>query len=261
MVLKLAEGVPLVWRSPSSMQLGAIRPLAILDDVTAAHERLLTALAAGISETGFAMMARAAGADPTELLARLAPALATPASPTRRVAVYGAGEVAEELVRQLGRASDPELVVLVGAWVLAPAEHGPWLRRDVPHLPVVVGERVTVGPLVVPGAGACLHCVHLARRDADPAWPAIATQLHGRPAPALSRTAVAEAASLAARRLDAEPGTSWELDPRGGSVSVARWERHPECSCAAPPESDWAPAAVRAAPPAPSSAPGAAVPA
>jgi hypothetical protein len=106
--------------------------------------------------------------------------------------------------------------------------------------------------------------VHLARRDADPAWPAIATQLHGRPAPALGRTAVAEAAAFAVRRLragDAEPGTSWELDPRDGSVSVARWAPHPECSCAAPTGSDWAPAAVPAAPPAPSSARAAAVPA
>jgi len=255
MVLKLAAGVPLVWRSPTGIQLGAARPLAVLDDVTPAHERLLAALTAGISETGFAMMARAAGADADRLLDRIAPALEPPIPPATRVAVYGDGELAEELVRQLGRSPDPELVLLVGAWVLAPAEHGPWLRRDVPHLPVVVGDRITVGPLVIPGETACLHCVGLARRDADPAWPAIATQLHGRPAPALSRTAVAEAAAFVARHLGPEaPGTSWELDPRDGSISVARWERHPECSCAAPPGTDWAPAVARAVPPATSSA-------
>ncbi len=261
MVLKLADGVPLVWRSPTAIRLGAARPLAILDDVTPAHERLLTALATGISETGFAMMARAAGEDPELLRRRLEPALDAPVPVAPRVAVYGTGPVAEELVRQLGRADDPELVLLVAPWVLAPAEHGVWLRRDMPHLPVVVGQTVTVGPLVVPGASACLHCVHLARRDVDPAWPAIATQLHGRPAPVLSRTAIVEAAALAARRLTAAPGTSWELDPRDGAVSVATWRPHPECSCAAPPGSDWAPAAGRAAPRAPSSARGAAVPA
>ena len=266
MVLKLAEGVPLVWRSPTGIQLGASRPLAVLDDVTPAHERLLDALASGISETGFAMMARAAGADPSALLEKVAPALAGSPEPRPRTAVFGSGDLAEELVRQLGRDDDPQLVVLVGAWVLAPAEHGVWLRRDVPHLPVVVGERVTVGPFVVPGESPCLHCVHLTRRDADPAWPAIATQLHGRPAPALSRTAVAEAAAFAVRQLfrqgsGAGAGTSWELDPRDGSVSVRAWGRHPECSCAAPPESDWAPAAGRAAPRATSSARAAAVPA
>jgi len=261
MVLKLAEGVPMVWRSPAAIQLGAARPLVVLDGMTAAHERLLAALESGISESGFAMMARATGDDPQELRRRLAPALAADPPDRPRVAVYGAGELAEELARQLDRSDDPELVVLVAPWVLAPAEHGVWLRRDVAHLPVTVGETVTVGPLVAPGASACLHCVHLARRDADPAWPAIATQLHGRSAPALSRTAIAEAGAFVARHLDAVPGTSWELDPRDGRVSVARWERHPECSCAAPPGSDWAPAIDRAAPRAPSSARAAAVPA
>lgn len=262
MVLKLAADVPLVWRSPTGIQLGAARPIAVLDDVTPAHERLLAALAAGISETGFAMMARAAGADADRLLDRIAPALDTPQPPPPRVAVYGEGRLAEELVRQLGRCDDPELVLLVAAWVLAPSEHGAWLRRDVPHLPVVVGDRIVVGPLVVPGETACLHCVGLARRDADAAWPAIATQLHGRPAPVLSRTAIAEAAAFVARHLAGDaPGTSWELDPRDGTISVARWGRHPECSCAAPTGTDWAPVVVRAGPRGPSSARAAAVPA
>jgi bacteriocin biosynthesis cyclodehydratase domain-containing protein len=251
----------MVWRSPTAIQLGAARPLVILDGVTAAHERLLAALASGISESGFAMMARSAGDEPDRLRQRLEPALAVASPPAPRVAVYGAGELAEELVRQLGRSEEPELIVLVAPWVIAPTEHGVWLRRDLAHLPVTVGETVTVGPLVAPGTSACLHCVHLARRDADPAWPAIATQLHGRPAPVLSRTAVAEAAAFVARRLDAAPGTSWELDPRDGRVSVAQWERHPECSCAAPPGSDWAPATARATPRGPSSTTVGAVPA
>ena len=261
MVLKLADGVPLVWRSPTAVQLGGTRPLVILDGVSAAHERLLAALASGISESGFVMMARSAGEDPERLRRRLEPALVADRAPGPRVAVYGTGPLAEELVRQLGRSDDPELVVLVAPWVIAPAEHGVWLRRDVAHLPVTVGDTVTVGPLVTPGASACLHCVHLARRDADPAWPAIATQLHGRPAPELARTAVAEAAAFVARHLDAAPGIGWELDPRDGTISVAEWERHPECSCAAPPGTDWAPATGRAALRAPSSARADAVPA
>ncbi|MFW8745507.1 hypothetical protein, partial [Mesorhizobium japonicum] len=176
MVLKLADGVPQVWRSPSSLQLGATRPLVVLDHVDAAHERLISALATGISETGFSMMARAAGEDPAQLLERLAPALASIPAPRPRAAVYGGGPLAEELVRQLGRSDDPDVVVLVAAWVVSPSEHGVWLRRDVPHLPVVTGERIVIGPLVVPGESACLHCVHLARRAAAAAWPAIATQ-------------------------------------------------------------------------------------
>ena len=55
--------------------------------------------------------------------------------------------------------------------------------RDVPHLAVVFDDDgARVGPLVEPGAGPCLRCLDLGRRDADPAWPAIAAQLAGRPA-------------------------------------------------------------------------------
>ena len=247
-VLQLADGLQLVWRTPHSVQLGVDPRRVIFDRVDAPFERLLSALATGVSRTGFDMMARAAALDPDGLLERLAPALASP-EPTAPVGIVGAGPLADELRRQLGDSADPRLVVLVADWVVAPEDHGSWLRRDIPHLPVVAGDGgIEVGPLVVPGSGPCLYCVHLARADADPAWPAIATQLWGRPAPRLTRTAVVEAAAFAARRV-ASPsslGTSWWIDAHDGAVSERVWERHPECRCAAPPESDWAPAADRA---------------
>ena len=268
MVLKLADGIPLVWRTPDSVQLGVDPRRVILDRVDAPVERLLAALAGGISRTGFDMMARAAGLDPDGLHERLRPALAVDESAVP-VGVRGSGALADELRQQLGDAANPRLVVLVADWVVAPEDHGAWLRRDIPHLPVVIGDGgIEVGPLVVPGSGPCLYCVHLARADADPAWPAIATQLWGRPAPRPTRTAIAEAAAFAARRIrDAAPapaaahGTSWRLDARDGAVSERVWGRHPRCRCAAPPESDWAPAADRADPHATSSATASGVPA
>lgn len=158
--------------------------------------------------------------------------------------------------------------MLAADWVVSPDDHGRWLRRDVPHLPVIAtDDGVTVGPLVEPGRGPCLYCVHLARTDADPAWPAIATQLWGRPSPPMTRTAVASAAAFATRRvlarLDEGPGDpiAWHLQSDGGVISAQQRARHPECSCAALPESDWAPDADRGSPPATTSARAASVPA
>jgi hypothetical protein len=48
------------------------------------------------------------------------------------------------------------------------------LRADQPHL--VVRPRASgaiVGPLVLPGETACLHCTDLTRTAADAAWPTL----------------------------------------------------------------------------------------
>jgi bacteriocin biosynthesis cyclodehydratase domain-containing protein len=264
MVLKVREGVPLVWRSPSSLQFGVDEPLIVLEDVDEGTERLVAALVGGISSTGFDMMARSAGVSPdaaAELLARLEPVLAPETSnavaPSARVAVSGDGPLADELRRVLraegvladssadSDESSPDLAVIVAGWVVSPEDHGRWLRRDIPHLPVVVGDGgVTIGPLVEPGDGPCLYCVQLARTDDDAAWPAIATQLWNRPAPPLTSLAVAEAAAFVARRVLEHVGggrgtaTSWRLRV-DGEVSSHVWTRHAQCRCAAPAESDW----------------------
>jgi hypothetical protein len=148
-------------------------------------------------------------------------------------------------------ASAPDLAVVVAGWLVAAEDHGTWLRRDIPHLPVVVGDAdVTIGPLVEPGTGPCLYCVQLSKTDADPAWPAIATQLWSRPAPDLSRLAIAEAAAFAARRIldristgPSLEASSWHLAATDGALSSRGWTRHAACRCAVPAESDWAPVA------------------
>jgi len=287
MVLKVRAGVPLVWRSPSSLQFGVDVPLVVLHNMDAGSERLISALAGGISRSGFDMMARSAGipADAAaELLSRLDPVLDPvlepetdpPAAARARVVVSGEGPLADEVRRVLGAVgvlagsdeSSPDLAVVVAGWVISPEDHGTWLRRDIPHLPVVVADAgVTVGPLVEPGTGPCLYCVQLSRTDDDPAWPAIATQLWNRPAPAMSPLAVAEAASFVARhtgeRMASGPGEpiSWRLDSDSGAVSSRAWTRHAQCRCAVPAESDWAPAADPAVRSATTRAAAAAVPA
>src|SRR5690606_14921394 len=142
-----------------------------------------------------------------ELLARLAPALLPerpavperPAPPGDRVLVAGSGPIAAaiaEVLRERGLLAPaaeerPALAVLVADWVLAPDAAATGLRRDVAHLPVVASDRsVVVGPFVDPGRGPCVHCLQLAHRDDDPAWPAIASQLWGSTPPPRSRLGV-----------------------------------------------------------------------
>ena len=64
--------------------------------------------------------------------------------------------------------------------------HGPELAAglladEVPHLTATAGEAIgIVGPLVIPGRSACLHCLDLARAERDPAWPLVLAQIIGR---------------------------------------------------------------------------------
>lgn len=255
MVLRLDPEWPLLWRTPSSVQFGSDEPAVVLSEVSDGEDRLVAALAAGVSESGFAMLAESLEVLPEQsqaLLDAVAPVLARePESPSRVAAVLGDSPLARSIAGllsasgALGPPDDAALVVLVADWVVTPADHLHWLNRDVPHLPVVTSERaVTVGPLVEPGVGPCLYCVHLARVDEDPAWTAIATQLLGRAGRELGLLEIAEAAAFATRRVltrlsgDDEFGMSWRLS--GGAVSSREWGRHPDCRCAAPEGTDWA---------------------
>ncbi len=253
MVLKLRASVPLVWRSPTALQFGVDEPRLVLDDLDPVDERLLAALELGTTRPALDVIAREAGGrveDAGALLDRLDGLLEAP--PPRRpsaVTVLGGGPVAGLLARVLRehgvpegteRGADPALVVLCGEHVLAPASHAAWLRRDVPHLPVLLGDTsARIGPLVVPGETACLGCLERHRADADPAWSAIAGQLLGRPAPAPGAVVVVELAALAARTVLAlldhrevlGDGEQLRVDLATGAVSRRSWAPHPECGC------------------------------
>lgn len=217
------------------------------------------------------MMARSVGLDAVAaeaLLAKLEPVLGESPATVGSVAVTGSGSLAEELRRILdaggllvaSEESSLDLVVIVAGWLVGAKDHGTWLRRDISHVPVMVSDGgITVGPFVEPGCGPCLYCIQLAMTDDDPAWPAIATQLWSRPAPPLTLLAVAEAAAFTIRRIRERlaagpPGatpteaTSWRLAAANGELSSRAWTRHSACRCAAPAESDWAPAADRESP-------------
>lgn len=245
MVLALDSRIQHVWRTPDSLQFGVERPLLVLERVSGAEERMLAALGGGVSTEGLRIVARRAGAPPsavTELLEQLTPVLA-PARAERTepplVVLDGSGPTAAALERMLAEAgvdvrsglswSDPvvaqaDAAVIVAAYAIEPQRHARWLRRDVPHLAVVFGDAgVSVGPFVRPGEGACLRCVDLHRTDADPAWPAMATQLHTRTAPGETATSSAAAAARGAAIVlagIAGPGASAAAEVRVGTLEA-----------------------------------------
>lgn len=269
MVLRLDPAIPFVWRDLHTLQFGVDPAITVLEDLTRGQERLVAALTMGVTPSGFRMLAaegQVASRQRDELLAHLTPCLLPdepPAAPARAVVVLGSGALASGLARLLDKAgllaheppTRPELVVLVADRVLSAADHRAWLQHDIPHLPLVIGDAaITLGPLVVPGVSACLHCAFLHRRDADPAWPAIAAQLATLPAPTPHPLRVPSAALHATRLVAAfvdgraELGREWRIEQDGEAISERLVPPHPECRCAAPPGSDWAPADASATP-------------
>lgn len=268
-MLKLDPRWPVVWRSPFSVQLGIDPPLVVLDDLSDTDERMLSALTVGVSLPGLTMICHGRAADRDWLLERLRPALLVESTPAALplVAVTGTGSLVGEVARVLAGSGvrvvvadsaddlvdrSPDLAVLVGHFVLAPAMHSMWLRRDIPHIPVVASDTgVVIGPIIEPGDGPCLLCIELHRRDADAAWPAVATQLLGRRSPVESALVSAEAAATLARLALARLGreglgggalgggragesgsaVSVRIDAATGERTTREWPAHPECGC------------------------------
>jgi bacteriocin biosynthesis cyclodehydratase domain-containing protein len=234
MVLKLDPRWPLVWRDPHTVQFGVDLPRAVVERVTSAQERMIAALVAGVPRSGLELFAAPDEVD--ELLERLMPALDEGADPPAAAAVHGTGPTAEKLLALLAPAASP--VVIVAHHVVSPDLHGRWLSHDLPHLPVVYGDSlVHIGPFIEPGTGPCLFCLELHRTDADPAWPAIASQLLGRHAgtetPLIAVEVAAIVTRLVARRAADGPGAAWsvELEVSTGRTSERVWARHPDCQC------------------------------
>ena len=268
MTLRLDPRHPVVWRSPRSIQIGIDHPLVVITALSDGLERVLAALAAGVPRSGALMIGREGGASDEAilgLLRALRPALLVtgealpgPAPlPAERaepdvppaVCVDGSGPTGALIGSLLGTlglrltgADDPGtgLAVLVGHYALEPERHGHWLRRDVPHLPVVFSDsEVRIGPLVEPGEGPCLSCLELAHLDSDPAWAAIACQLLSRQAPTETpRTALDVAALVAGLAHDrlvlgrsALTASALVFDGGSGAPTRRGYRPHERCGC------------------------------
>jgi bacteriocin biosynthesis cyclodehydratase domain-containing protein len=134
------------------------------------------------------------------------------------------------------------VAVVIGNYALDPRRHGRWLRRDVPHLPVLFGDSdVHIGPFVEPGVGPCLYCVELHHIDSDPAWPAIAYQLSDRLAPTetarISMDVSTLVAGIVADRVETGASefatVSLTLDAATGQLTRRAHLPHERCGCQA----------------------------
>jgi hypothetical protein len=239
MVPRIDPALPLVWRTPADLQLGATAARVVLRDAGALETGLIAALRHGASIETLRTIGAGLGGRPEEVervLAALRPAFEPERGRAASVVDAGAdappvvavdadGAVGARLTADLavlgydvvdvsradappataGAAPDdrPALAVVAATWAVRPARHLPWLRRDVPHLAIVFDDTgARVGPLVEPGRGPCLRCVDLSRRDDDPAWPVIAAQLAGRRAATLTERAAIEVVALAVAVID-----------------------------------------------------------
>jgi hypothetical protein len=281
MVHRLDPAVPLVWRDPHTLQLGVDRVVCVFPDVSPETERMLAALRTGVPRSALEIeVAREHRADAaarvSALLASVAGALepaSASASPAPVIALDGAGPTAERVLRLLRETGlravswssadgTPDAVaaaVIVASYVVPPWRHGTWLRRDIPHLPIVFSDDgVQLGPFVdspyaepvlavtdaaFADGDPCLRCLSLERRDADPAWPAIAVQLDTHPPAPEPALLSSHVASLASRWVDARvragdrshAATSIRLH-LDGSVTEQQHAAHPLCGCRALPE-------------------------
>ena len=134
----------------------------------------------------------------------------------------------------------PHLVVTVEGHLVEPLRAQGLGAAEVAHLPVVVREvSVRVGPLLAPGTPPCATCLDLRERDADPQWPAVATQLRLLAPPPTETLLLHQAATLAARAVTevlSGRGQRWagrSIEISGvEAVGVERlWASHPECLC------------------------------
>lgn len=286
-MLRIDPARPPLWRTATSLQFGT-DPDVVLNDPPAWQQRLIRELERGIPDDAVVAFAVALGATSRaarEFVALLDEVVAGPAPRTRRVIVQGAGDVPpsqlDAVAEALGAAGcdvaaahpfDPPgggaaggaaaggaAVVVVAHHLVSPAFATALMADDRPHLPLVLtAAGAEVGPYVEPGITACLSCLAAHRREADPAWPAIAAQLLGRPVVDVDRSIVWEAGIVAARLLSETVDSprrvrTRSLILRSGSLrrTVRKHRPHEECRCRSLAGTSTAVVPVRLAPTSP----------
>ncbi len=142
----------------------------------------------------------------------------------------------------LGDRSDrPDLVILAPVAPFDRVLVNELLELNIPHLLVAAFEgHGTVGPLVLPGRTACLHCIDLTHRDHDPHWGLVTALLGGYPpgeiacdaalSSAVAGTVVGHALAFLDGREPVVTNGTMEVTPEW-RWRRRSWKRHPQCRC------------------------------
>lgn len=139
-----------------------------------------------------------------------------------------------------GTRQPTDLAVLINSHVIDPVRERALSQDGVAHVVVVCREvTISVGPLFDDAAPVCRTCLELWECDADPCWPAVATQARLLPPPPLEGLLCQQGAVLAARAvLDclvdnprAWHGMSVDLSASVPVGQIRRWQPHPQCAC------------------------------
>lgn len=271
-MIRLLPTLALVWRTPTTLQIGATTPVVTMHAITPDEERLI-----GFAQLGMPYETLVAAAELHDIdhasvdafLRAIAPALDRDRKlPQRTIALDvggSSGVVAGWLRHELSSLGEvtvtrqaygpdgkrlprsgksrakaaPDIAVVVDHMVRVPARASAWLRREVNTLPIVLGDNgVEVGPYVRPGVSACAECVNLHRSDELPEWRAMASQLLHQPSPLDTEDIGMDVARRVRRWLEAsdEPFVDAMLsyEPRTGRWSRRDYPPHPECGCRFP---------------------------
>ena len=226
-MIRLDPSAPPLWRHDGTVQFGSPAQAHL------AHRHrwtdpALAALESGTSRAALRALIRVHGGrdrDADDLPAAAVRAVLA-ALPARTPRVDWAGSATHP-------APPGSRVLLLAAHRVDPRRAVDLMRHDVVHLPLVLdGSAATVGPVIAPGATACLSCLDATRRQDDPSWPLVAAQLLARPRPAIDVTLAAEAARAARHLLSGriDPVTR-SLHLRVDSLQRA-WRTHrPSADC------------------------------
>lgn len=253
-LMRLDPNAPLLWRDERTLQVGYDRDLSF--DATAPWvELLLSRLRSSFRRGSFDVIAHAAGAPREEaraLLARVDPLLVDERPAARPAWVESIGisdgrceyrmreSLVDEGITLVDPAQPPAVAVVLVQGAAATLPFARYLRDDVPHLPVSFEPgRVTIGPLVIPGASACLACRDAHSTDLDPSWPLLHAQLIGRDPGPIRAAQVAEAGRIAAVLLGEPPTSESRIAQISGDGPIG-WHSvrfHEECRCRDP----WSP--------------------
>ncbi|WP_426244947.1 hypothetical protein [Nocardioides sp. LHG3406-4] len=252
--VRLRSGVPVVRRDAGHLQVGAHPDASLVVAATPAHAELFARLVRGLDPSSL-------GPGPARLVARLASAglVVSPGERDRRllrrsatlVEIAGpaawqdglAARLAEVGIRSVPAAErhvDAGLAVVLSAGEPDRDLADRCLHDDRTTLFVAaVDGRIRLGPWVVPGRTACLHCLDAHARDRDSRHPVLVEQWTASEAvaevePSLVSLALAWACADVVRWCHADQPTTWSstIWLEEDALPVARgWTRHPWCGC------------------------------